>query len=278
MLDDIDSVRDHSEKLHQLIQKENVQSRFSQPPLSKAQQSLQSKAFQIEFAVNTLIAIAAPLLSIATQLAEQAEIPDLKTLYQSLCYEIKVYENRAQALNYRSEIILAGRYLICALLDEIILNRPWKNLDVWKKHTLLNTFQRDTMSDERFFIILERSAEEPSIYIEVLELGYICLSLGFRGKYRFPKNIKTFDLLMDNLYMLIQQTRGEISKRLFICDEEKKRKRRWYLYRLHLPPVWLTLIIAGLIVFSIFLPYFHQLDKLSIPAQRAIRNIGKINE
>ncbi|WP_235378984.1 type IVB secretion system protein IcmH/DotU [Candidatus Coxiella mudrowiae] len=53
----------------------------------------------------------------------------------------------------------------------------------WRQIGLLKTFQGEMWDGERFFVILKRSAEELALHLDLLELGYLCLSLGYQGKY-----------------------------------------------------------------------------------------------
>ncbi|MCH9769440.1 MAG: type IVB secretion system protein IcmH/DotU [Gammaproteobacteria bacterium] len=243
-------------------------------PLSGTQTHSQSKVFNAKLALNPLVAIAAPLLTLAGQLNEDTQAPDFKKLYESLCYEIKILENKTIALGYRSQTILGARYLLCALIDEILLNTHWDKPAEWENFSLLNSFQRESWGGERFFIILERSAEDPALYIDLLELGYLCLSLGFQGKYRQHDNLHELALFIDNLYDLIRRQRGEISRRLLVTPSSANRKRRKFHW---LPPIWLTTIATCSVLVLIFLPYYKKLDKLSTPIKQAIVQIGHAN-
>src|SRR5438477_9511627 len=96
---------------------------------------IHSQVFDIQCAVNPLVAAAAPLLTIATQLREQQQSPD-SSLHQALCQEIKIFENKARSYSYRSPFVLAARYFLCALIDEVILNTTWGKDSVWKSQHL----------------------------------------------------------------------------------------------------------------------------------------------
>lgn len=237
--------------------------------LADAQRVYHSQAFDINTTINALVAAAAPLLTIATQLREQRQPPELILLHSSLCHEIKAFENKARASGYRTPIILAARYFLCALIDEIILTTTWGNHSRWEQHNLLRTFQRESVGDERFFLILERSCEDPKLHMDLLELGYLCLSLGYEGKYRKkPGGQQELGLLIDRLYHLIRDDRGEFSKLLLISSTAKGPAKK---SRNRLPPVWLTLIITLLVLLGIYLPYHIQLDHLAAPVDATLQ-------
>ena len=209
-----------------------------------------SKLLTIDTDINPLISAAAPLFAIASALRNTLAAPDLNQLFQDLCHEVKAFENKLQSHHYRSPIILAARYALCALLDEIIISSNWQDKIIWKNHNLLNVFQRESWGGEKFFVILERSCEDPAIHIDLLELLYVCLSLGFEGKYQgIEKGHLQLTEVMDNLYEIIKQQRGEFSQKLFLqtsqtTTQQKKSPKSLLLSLLTVLLSMLTLAIV----------------------------------
>jgi type VI secretion system protein ImpK len=245
-------------------------SRLSPSPL---QQQLISKVSHLEHQLNPLVSFATPLLLLAFELQTETIAPDLKKLHEVLNHEVKVMELRALQHGYRSQMILAARYLICAFVDETILATHWGKNCEWHRQTLLSTFQREASSGEHFFLILDRSAEEPAAFIDVLELGYICLKLGFQGKYR--KNVQSLELenFTDNLYHLIKQVRNTEKKELCIANTDEKARHAKNSIRF--PRVGTIVGITLLALCAIFYPYYHRLETLTAPFVQAIENLGK---
>jgi type IV/VI secretion system ImpK/VasF family protein len=239
--------------------------------LADAQSSYHSQAFEVNLAMNPLVAAAAPLLTIATQLREQRQPPELILLHSSLSHEIKAFENKTRVSGYRTHIILAARYFLCALLDEIILNTPWGNNSRWEQHNLLRSFQRESAGDERFFMILERSCEDSKLHMDLLELGYLCLSLGYEGKYRKKSGgQQELGLIIDRIYHLIRDNRGEFSKLLLISPTTKTPTTTTHS---RLPPIWLALIITLFALLGIYVPYHIKLDHLVAPVDASLQSM-----
>lgn len=245
---------------------------FSRAPLVGAQQRLQSNAFAVSIAVNPLVAAASPLLAIATQLSELTAAPNLTQLHQDLSHEIKAFESKAHNLGYRAQLILAARYLLCATLDEIILNTPWGKDSEWRSQNLLITFQREPWGGDRFFLILERCSEDPALYLDILELGYLCLSLGFQGRYQGAQKMHGLAAFIDNLYDVIRHQRGTATRRLLTsaAPQQKHEYNRW-----RLPPLWLTAAATLAILAVIFIPYYIHLQTLTRNAQQTLQNLIK---
>jgi len=228
-------------------------------PLTGPRGNYQSKLFHVNHVVNPLVAAAAPLLAVATQLQELCEVPNFKILHDELVHEVRAFENNAYTRGYRAQMILAARYLLCALIDETILTQEWGKESKWQQKNLLMAFQKEQLDDERCFVILNHALEDPAVYLDLLELGYLCLSLGFQGKYRHTKD-GHLELVMfiDDLYYLIRRQRGEFSRQLLIPPPMQKAKRLSFLT---LPPKWITIIGAIVVLIAILFAYQYRLNR-----------------
>lgn len=206
------------ELTNSLLEIEDVQplsSTAERVNLTPANSYYRSQLFTTFHSINPLIAAASPLLAIITKLGKQTSALQFSALHKSLVHEMKAFECQTQNHGYRANTILAARYILCAWADEIILNTQEEAAVEWQKQSLLRTFQRESCGAERFFLILERSCEDPTLYIDLLELIYLCLRFGFQGKFRNQAHgYENLDTITDTLYQCIRQERGEISKAL----------------------------------------------------------------
>lgn len=227
-----------------------------------------------ELTVNRLVALCSPLLLMITELPNQITLPNLKELHKICCKEIKTIENKATQIGYSSPIILATRFYLSALIDELIVNTAWGKKSEWNAISLIKTFQRENNANERFFEILKHEKQNPNENIDVIELAYICLKLGFQGKYRQSKDKTILKAIINDTYQLIQQIRGEFSKKIVLSDYYKKKKPKKFL---KFPPIWVTAIITLAILGGIFFIYYQQLERQVMPIQEMISKMSKSN-
>lgn len=175
--------------------------------------------------LNPISDAAANLFSLSGRLKQFKNYRHLSKLHQELMQEIQAFQNAAKTQGYSSEHILVSRYALCATLDDIIKNTSWGSQGQWDQYSLLTAFHPDTVNPDRFFVILERIIKEPALYIDILELMYICLSLGFEGPYRSAvANPETyhadhynnfqFERIIQGLYQQIRAYRGDFHKSL----------------------------------------------------------------
>lgn len=170
--------------------------------------------------LNPIADAAANLFSTIGRLKLLKSYRHLSKLHQELIHEIHAFQTTSQSQGYSSEHILVSRYALCATLDDTIHNTSWGSQGQWDQYSLLTAFHPDTANPDRFFIILERIIKEPALYIDILELMYVCLSLGFEGPFRttlqhhHDYNYAQFEKTIQGLYQQIRAYRGDFQKSL----------------------------------------------------------------
>ena len=163
--------------------------------------------------LNPLVAAASSLLSEVVRLKHSYEGEDLHALNQRLSGELKLFEHRALHDGAESSQVMAARYVLCTAIDEAVVTTPWGNESEWSQMSLLSSFHNETFGGEKFFQLLERLSRTPVKHLPMLELMYLCLSLGFEGKYRvMPRGMLELEAVRDSLYRQIRQLRGDVPR------------------------------------------------------------------
>ena len=220
-------------------------------PLASPQSYYRSKIYTATLGINPLIASASALFTLATKLRDSESYTDINGLYQQLIHEIRAFENNAQAHQYRSDIILVSRYILCSFLDETILHTSWGKISNWERHRLLVTFHNEANGGERFFIILDRLSEDVAVHIDLLELMYICLSFGFEGKYRHAEFGKLeLDAVTEKLFESIRFLRGDLKKDFSKLQkstvQSKATLKKAYI------PIWVISTLVVVVVLTVY--------------------------
>ena len=172
-------------------------------------------AESFNLSVNPLIAAASGLLSEVVQLKHSYHAEDLYALKERLTTAIKLFEHRAFGEGAESGQVMAARYVLCTVIDEAVVTTPWGNESEWSQMSLLSTFHNETFGGEKFFQLLERLTRNPVKHLQMLELMYLCLALGFEGKYRvLPRGMLELEAIRDSVYRQIRQLRGDIPREL----------------------------------------------------------------
>jgi type VI secretion system protein ImpK len=162
---------------------------------------------------SPLVMAAAPLLSLCGRIKNQASHGDLETLRLHMMGEIDRFERRITPLGHSARSIRAGKYALCATIDDIVLNTPWGSHSIWSTRSMVGTLFSETWGGDRFFDLLTQLKSDPGINVDLLELLYYCISLGFEGKYRVaPRGASELITVREDLYRLIRTVRGDFER------------------------------------------------------------------
>jgi type VI secretion system protein ImpK len=118
------------------------------------------------------------------------------------------FEQRTRDLALPREVLAPAHYALCASLDDVVLNTPWGSTGVWDTDSLVSIFHKEVRSGERFFQLLTQMRQNPGLFLPVIELMYLCLSLGYQGQYRLsPRGPAELDRLREETYAVIVRQR-----------------------------------------------------------------------
>jgi type VI secretion system protein ImpK len=131
--------------------------------------------------LNPLVEAANPMLAVVPQIRHALRHPDPAGLRARLRQQLDAFERGAQAAAPHERVLLA-RYALCALLDDAAAATPWGR--DWAVRGLAAELHPEAGGGDKFFALLEEMLARPAQYPELLEFFYVCLALGFEGKYR----------------------------------------------------------------------------------------------
>ena len=141
--------------------------------------------------LNPLVNAAMPLLAAAPRVRQTARHPNPAALRDALAEGIRKFEAQARSQGLPNEQVVAGRYILCTLLDESAASTPWGGSGVWSGNSLLVQFHNETWGGEKIFQLMSKLAENVDANRNLLELLYVVLGLGFQGRYRVIENGET---------------------------------------------------------------------------------------
>jgi type VI secretion system protein ImpK len=221
---------------------------------------------------NPLVQAAAPLLILAGRLREQVSNPNIENLHAQSAQEIRAFEDRARVAAVPDEDVLAARYALCSVIDEAVLNTPWGAESGWAARSLLVTFHRESSGGEKVFQIIDRVLNDPRRYLALLELLYICLSLGFEGRYRVEERgtIRLTEIRHD-LFRCVQTLRGNTTTDLSPQWKGVEDKRRAVV---RIVPLWVVAAACAVVLLTTFIIFSAKLSNRSDPVNSALARVG----
>lgn len=186
------------------------------------------------------------LFLIVIRMREAEDLGDPAALRKLIGYFLDLFEKNCKAIHIAQDSILEAKYALVALIDETVLSVPGNCRDYWFTRPLQLDLFGDNIAGEEFFNKLQKMQLEMERKKDVLEIFYICLSLGFEGKYKLF-NAEERIIIMDELGHKIRRTRvrssSGISPHGSRTDSVKWKKSGGFLF-----PIWLAaiFIIGGI--------------------------------
>jgi type VI secretion system protein ImpK len=225
----------------------------------------------LSFGHNPILSAAHPLLVVTSEIRNLAAHPNPEMLRQQLSESVKQFEKDCESRGVSRENTIAARYVLCTFADECAGSTPWGGGGLWARDTLLIRFHNETWGGEKVFLLLGKLAENAAANRDLLELIYVCISLGFEGRFRIAENGKAqLELTRERLFQLITKHSPERSKAYSVHWEPAKvAKQSW----LSATPFWAFCAVVGLLCIGVFGIYNYLLANRSDPAFSAIQSI-----
>jgi type VI secretion system protein ImpK len=165
---------------------------------------------------NELVAAASGILAAAIRIeSDRGRLPDLDRLRGAMVEAIQKFETEALASGLELRSLRAARYALCAMVDDIVLSTPEGTASSWTRQSMTSIFHDEVVGGERFFEILDQMQKDLGHHEAVVELMYLCMSLGFIGRYRVrPRGVAELTELRDGVYKTIRSRRGDFEREL----------------------------------------------------------------
>ena len=184
-------------------------------PSEDVQSSVVPDGPVVRHGLNPLVALANHLLLLVPSLRGSRQVPDVAELRRSLSTSIRDFAAAASAAGITPDRVMAARYVLCTMIDEAAADTPWGGSGVWASHSLLAIFHNETEGGEKVFQLMARLAEDPAADLDLLELIYSALVLGFEGRYRIVDNgAAQLEAIRNKLAQIIRTQRGDFPKAL----------------------------------------------------------------
>lgn len=133
---------------------------------------------------NDILRVSAELLSLVISV-KRLECPtDMYTFRLGLKGQLTDLKYKVAKLDYPPSVADKTCFLFAVMLDEQILHSDWGEESGWENQTLVSELFGVKNGGEQFYLVAERALLQPILLRDLLELVYIMIKLGFRGRYR----------------------------------------------------------------------------------------------
>lgn len=172
--------------------------------------------FQIRgYGYNPLVDASLPIIGLVMRIRKLNKNPNVDELYTTVRNQIATIGEEIAQHKYDNATQLAYRYCLCSFVDEAVMGTPWGAQSIWAERSLLSIYHDETWGGEKFFTIMSRMLMDQEKYRDVLEFMYVCLCMGFKGRYGVQINSgDELQAIITKLHKALRQMRGETPETL----------------------------------------------------------------
>jgi type VI secretion system protein ImpK len=133
---------------------------------------------------NGLLSLATQVLQEIMQVKAGVTAPSIE-LRRRIDTMLKELEQRGEALAYKERQLQTVKFALAAFIDETVLIADFPLREEWEKYPLQLEYVGEHLAGLTFFERLEAMMKSPDgeADIDVIEVCYLCLILGYKGKY-----------------------------------------------------------------------------------------------
>jgi type VI secretion system protein ImpK len=225
--------------------------------------------------VNPLLGAAGVPLALVAQLRATTAHADPAALREQLLERVAEFEALAAANGVPRPQVSAARYLLCSFLDEVIAATPWGAGGAWGQRNLLQEFHEERWGGDKAFELLERLGEDVSTNADLLELFYVCIALGFEGRYRGrPDGRERLDAIAERVLQVLHPADAPPSSRTLSLQWQGVATRG--NRDVSVLPLWVLAAIGAGLLLGVVLLAGARLDALATPAFKRIHALPSL--
>jgi type VI secretion system protein ImpK len=223
--------------------------------------------------VNPLLAAANVLLALVAQLRATTAHADPAGLRRQLLERVNEFEALAASAGVPAHQVSAARYLLCSFIDEVIDATPWGAGGAWAQRNLLQEFHDERSGGDKAFKLLEKLGEDVVGNRHLLELFYVCLALGFEGRYRGMRNGREqLDAIAERVLESVRPAKERQPVRNLALHWEGVATRG--NRDLSVLPLWVVFAVGAALVLGVVLLLNAQLDAQASPLFRQVHEFA----
>ena len=132
---------------------------------------------------NALLALFSDLLLLGAISCDASEIGNVGKFRERVMELFQHAEQDGQRMGIPRDTLRLAKFAVAAFLDEMILNSSCRQKEEWAFRTLQYELFNTQEAGVEFFQELNAVRHSVPLNVDLLELYYLCLTLGFEGQF-----------------------------------------------------------------------------------------------
>ena len=168
-----------------------------------------------------LVQIATPVLELIMQIRAGIVQPS-NSLRDTMDTLLKQMEQDAEVSGYKESPTQDAKFALAAFADETVLTASFPLRSEWEKYPLQLEYFGEQLAGVKFYERLEELMKSPEENADVIEVYYLCLLVGYKGKYKiyFEDQLRgVIDQVADCLRRANRLRAGALSPHWRVTDQ-----------------------------------------------------------
>ena len=129
-----------------------------------------------------LVSLATPILEMVMRIRASQLVPSSE-MRQTVASWLKELEARGQQLGFKEPQLQNTKFALAAFVDETVMAGGHAIRNEWERFPLQLEYFQEQFAGVKFFERMDVLLKNAESEADVLEVYYLCLLLGFKGKY-----------------------------------------------------------------------------------------------
>jgi len=177
---------------------------------------------------NDLIRFAGPIFDLILRLRAGIVQPS-NNLRPKFVQMLDEFEKRAERYRINHKIVRVSKFALAAFIDETVLTNNFPLRDEWEKNALQLQYFGEQLAGNKFFDKLEAMLKQMKVTADAVEVYYVCMLLGFKGKYAVYEQDKFLSIMQKTANALVKAGKivpTELSPNWLANDQPEPPKKR----------------------------------------------------
>lgn len=129
-----------------------------------------------------LVSLATPILEMVMRIRAKQLVPSAEMRHTVDAW-LKEMEARGTQLGYKETQLQDAKFALAAFVDEAVLTGGFAVRNEWERYPLQLEYFKEQFAGIKFFERLDKLLKNAEADADVIEVYYLCMLLGFKGKY-----------------------------------------------------------------------------------------------
>lgn len=177
---------------------------------------------------NDLVRFAGPIFDLILRLRAGIVQPS-NTLRPKFAQLLDEFEKRAERYRINHKVVRVSKFALASFVDETVLTNNFPLKEEWEKYPLQLEYFGEQLAGNKFFEKLEAMLKQIKVTADAVEIYYVCMLLGFKGRYAVYEQDKLVSILQKTANALVKAGKivpTELSPNWLANDQPEPPKKK----------------------------------------------------